>query len=60
MRIKIKKCSNPILWYNSHIGKYFDVRKVEASVVWVYEPNNEYSLLNWIYLSDLEIISNIE
>jgi hypothetical protein len=56
MKIKIKSCSIFFLWYAKYIDKEFDVLKEDREVFWVYEPDPEYRLLNWVYKKDAERI----
>lgn len=53
MKVKIKKCSDSLYWYNKHIGEEFDVHRFGERFVWVREPN-EYQCLNFIEVCDLE------
>jgi hypothetical protein len=54
MKVKIKKCSNNLLWYSKYIGQEFEVRYVEDEAYWTREIEFPYAL-NWIYSYDAEI-----
>ncbi len=60
MKIKVISCSNKILWYNSHIGKEFEVQKEEPNAYWCLEPDMRFRCLNWILKSDAEITQEKE
>lgn len=32
MKIKVIKCSSPFYWYSLHIGKTFDVHKIQVDI----------------------------
>ena len=55
MKIKILKCSNPILWYNKHIGKEFEVTFIEDKAYWTREVDGVFNCLNWIHKEDATI-----
>lgn len=56
MKVKVLKCSNPILWYNQHIGEIFDVLWIEGNAYWTRERDGVYNATNWIYASDAEVL----
>lgn len=51
MKIKVVKCSNPILWYAEHIGEEFEVQYVEDKAYWTREKDT-LRCLNWIDKDD--------
>lgn len=55
MKIKIIKCSNPILWYNDYIGQEFEVVFVEQNAYWTRERDGVFNCLNWIDKDDATI-----
>ena len=55
MKVKIVKCNNQFLWYFNHIGKIFDVVKVESSFYWVREPD-EWKCLNFLVKDDVVVV----
>lgn len=57
-RVKVIKSPNNLLWYSKYIGKEFDVVREEQKAVWVYEPDEFFRLINWIYKEDVEFLSN--
>lgn len=55
MLIKIIKCSDPLMWYNSHIGGEFDAYRLSGDEYLVRAPDG-YS--NIIKVSDCELKEN--
>jgi hypothetical protein len=56
MKIKIISADNNLLWYSKYIDYEFDVVRRENNALWVNEPDPRYSLINWVYLKDCQII----
>lgn len=55
-KLKIKACSNPVLWYNSELGKTFDITWQNDSAFWVNHP----SCMNaWVYKKDVEVFNEV-
>lgn len=55
MKIKITKCSNPILWYSKYIGQEFEVTRIEDKAYWVLEPEWKFRCINWVHSEDCTI-----
>ena len=55
MKIKILKCSNPILWYRDRIGEEFIVTFIEDKAYWTRE-GGMYNALNWVHKEDATIV----
>lgn len=56
MKVKILKCSDSRLWYNSCINKTYEVRRIEGNLFWVRPEIDAYSGWNWLYAEDCEEI----
>ena len=55
MKIKIKLCNNPMLWYDNFIGQEFFVVKVANGAYWRREKD-EYKAINFVRKEDAEVI----
>jgi len=55
MRVKIKKCSDPLYWYHGFIGREFTVLWIDESGYWTREPSG---YTNVIKDTDAEEINN--
>ena len=51
-RIKIIRCSDSLMWYNSQIGFYLEIIREEEDVYWVREPAG---YLNIVLKKDAEV-----
>ena len=56
MKIKILKCSNPLLWCNKHVGEEFEVRFIDDKAYWTRERDGVFNALNWVYKEDATIV----
>lgn len=56
MKIKILRCSDSMLWYNSLIGEVMQVVRITPDQYWCKEPN-EYGYLNFVLIKDCEVYS---
>ena len=55
MKIKILKCSDTSLWYNSKQGEVLKVHRIEPNLYWCKE-GDEYGCLNFVLISDCEVV----
>ena len=55
MKIKIIRCSDSMLWYNSLIGEVMQVVRITPDKYWCKEPN-EYGCLNFVLIKDCEVV----
>lgn len=53
MKIRIKACSNPILWYNDQIGSEYTVSFETNDAYWLV-TSDESAPLKWVYIKDCE------
>lgn len=56
LTVKVKRCREPLYWYQRHIGETFVVVYQDVDRWWVREPN-EFGFLNFILKVDTEILS---
>lgn len=56
LTVKVKRCREPLYWYQRHIGETFVVVYQDADRWWVKEPD-EFGFLNFILKVDTEILS---
>lgn len=58
MKIKIKQCSDPLLWYNTKLGAVFQVEQItfidEQKTYWCRE-GGMWNCLNYVLETDAEI-----
>lgn len=54
LKIKIKRCSDPCMWYRFKVGEMVDVIRIDVDGVWAYEESPRYGkLLNLIKFEDV-------
>lgn len=61
-KIKILRCKDGMLWYNTRIGEVFDVQFIQQEgsygvvYLWV-RTGDAYNTLNWVDEKDVEYVS---
>lgn len=55
MKIKIFRCSDPMMWYNKYIGEVMYVERIGTDRYWCREQNT-WACLNFILFTDCEVV----
>ena len=61
-KIKILRCKDGMIWYNTRIGEVFDVQFIQQEgscgvvYLWV-RTGDAYNTLNWVDEKDVEYVS---
>lgn len=60
MKVKILRCHDPRMWYNSCIGEEFDIYRLEAEegLIWCHSLPPLRSI-NFVYEEDGEVINEL-
>lgn len=56
LAVKVLKCSNPLLWYNTEKDSIFEVTKETLTAYWVKLKQTNNHSVDWIYKKDCEVV----
>jgi hypothetical protein len=52
MKIRVIRCSDPLLWYAKHVGEEFYVEFSDQNCYWSREVDGVFNCLNWLHKED--------